>query len=59
MSQGPCQQLWLQEWVAWRCRQRCRREKGVTQGRNKKELENKEEGGGKQARTLLVLLAPC
>lgn len=24
--------------------------KGVTQGRNKKELQNKKEGGGKQAR---------
>lgn len=59
MSWGPCQQLWLQEWVARRCRQWCRREKGVTQGRNKKELENKKEGGGKQARTLLVLLALC
>lgn len=52
MSWGPCQQRWLQEWVAKRCRQWCRREKGVTQGRNKKELENKKEGGGKQARAL-------
>lgn len=33
--------------------------KGVTQGRNKKELENKKKGGGKQAGALLVLLAPC
>lgn len=61
MSWGPCQQLWSQEWMARRWREGggagggAEGKKGVTQGRNKKELANKKEGGG-----LLVLLArPC
>lgn len=56
MSWGPCQQLWSQEWMARRWREGrgagsgAEGKKGVTQGRNKKELANKKEGGGKKAR---------